>query len=394
MKSVMTVSEITKQIKQVLETGFDNISIIGEISGFKAHVSGHWYFNLKDANAVICCTMWKGVNNYVFFTPQDGMKVVISGRITVYPPRGNYQVDVKSMKPSGVGELQQAFELLKQKLSAEGLFDIKNKKPVRAFNKRIGIVTAIDGAAFQDMKSVAERRFPLVEILVCPTQVQGAGAAENIVRNIAELNKFNDIDVIILARGGGSIEDLWAFNEEIVARAIFSSKIPVVTGVGHEIDFTIADFVADRRAPTPSAAMEMLTPDKEEFITYVKEFDDNTFYQLKKMLKSKREKVENAIYSYGFRTPEGILKRNSQLIDNLLYKIMQCADRTVLSKKNRLALLAKSLESHDIQRTLRKGFVLVKQESKFIVRSGEFNKAIPAELKFHDGEVKVQASKE
>ena len=392
MKSVLTVSEITKQIKQVLETGFENISIIGEISGFKAHVSGHWYFNLKDANAVIACTMWKGVNNYVFFTPQDGMKVVITGRITVYPPRGNYQVDVRSMKPAGAGELQQAFELLKQKLSAEGLFDIQKKKPVKAFNRKIGVVTAIDGAAFQDMKSVAERRFPLVEIIVCPTKVQGAGAAENIVENIKELNKHRDIDVIILARGGGSIEDLWAFNEEIVARAIFNSRIPIVTGVGHEIDFTIADFAADRRAPTPSAAMEMLTPDKEEFISWIREFDDNAFDQLKKILKSKKEKVDNSINSYGFRTPEGILKRNSQLIDNLLYKIMQRSERTILIKKSRLELLSKSLESHDLQRTLKKGFVLVKQDSKFIVRSEDFIKSEPASLKFYDGDIKVKIS--
>jgi len=194
LKSVLTVSEITRQIKQVIETEFENISIIGEISGFKAHVSGHWYFNLKDANAVIACTMWKGVNNYVFFTPQDGMKVIITGKITVYPPRGNYQADVRSMKPAGVGELQQAFELLKQKLSEEGLFDVQKKKPVTSFNKKIGVITAIDGAAFQDMKSVAERRFPLVEIFVCPTKVQGIGAAENVVENIRELNKIKDID--------------------------------------------------------------------------------------------------------------------------------------------------------------------------------------------------------
>ena len=392
MKSVLTVSEITKQIKQVLETGFENISIIGELSGFKAHVSGHWYFNLKDANAIIACTMWKGVNNYVFFTPQDGMKVVITGKITVYPPRGNYQVDVRSMKPSGVGELQQAFELLKQKLSAEGLFDLQKKKPVKAFNKKIGIITAIDGAAFQDMKSVAERRFPLVEIFICPTKVQGAGAAENIVENIRELNKFKDLDVIILARGGGSIEDLWAFNEEIVARAIYASKVPIVTGVGHEIDFTIADFAADRRAPTPSAAMEMLTPDKVEFISYIREFDDTVYDRMKKILKAKKEKVDNSIYSYGFRTPEGILKRNSQLIDNLVYRIMQCADRAILHKNNRLALLTKSLESHDLQRTLKKGFVLVKQDSKFIVRSEDFNKSIPASIKFYDGDLKVKIS--
>jgi exodeoxyribonuclease VII large subunit len=332
------------------------------------------------------------VNNYVFFTPQDGMKVIITGKITVYPPRGNYQVDVRSMKPSGVGELQQAFELLKLKLSEEGLFDVQNKKPVNAFNKKIGIVTAIDGAAFQDMKSVAERRFPLVELFICPTKVQGAGAAENIVENIRVLNKLKDIDVIILARGGGSIEDLWAFNEEIVARAIFSSKIPIVTGVGHEIDFTIADFVADKRAPTPSAAMELLTPDKEEFISFIREFDENVFDQLNEILDSKKEKVHNSINSYGFRTPEGILKRNSQLIDNLLYRIMQSCERTILIKNNKLAILAKSLESHDLQRTLKKGFVLVNQDSKFIVRSEEFNKLLPASLKFYDGDLKVKIS--
>ena len=374
----MTVSEITKEIKQILEDGFSNVSIIGEISGFKAHVSGHWYFNLKDSNAVISCTMWRGMNSNVFFTPQDGMKVIVGGRITVYPPRGNYQVDVRSMRPAGAGELQAAFELLKQKLAAEGLFDQKYKKPLPILSKKIGIITAIDGAAFQDMKSVAERRFPLVEIVVCPTRVQGTGAAENIVENIEELNKHKDIDVIILARGGGSIEDLWAFNEEIVARAIFNSQIPIVTGVGHEVDFTIADFVADLRAPTPSAAMELLTPDKNDFISFI--------------FKSKKGKVHNALNSYGFRTPAGILRRRAQEVDNILYKIVQCTDKNILIKNNRVSLLVKSLESHDLQRTLKKGFVLVKQESKFITRSENLNQEIPASLKFYDGEVTVKIS--
>ena len=392
MSNVLTVSEITKEIKQILEDGFSSVSIIGEISGFKAHVSGHWYFNLKDSNAVISCTMWKGVNNSVFFTPQDGMKVIIGGRITVYPPRGNYQVDVRSMAPAGAGELQAAFELLKQKLAAEGLFDQKYKKPGPVLSKKIGIITAIDGAAFQDMKSVAERRFPLVEIVVCPTKVQGTGAAENIAENIEELNKYKDIDVIILARGGGSIEDLWAFNEEIVARAIFNSKIPIVTGIGHEVDFTISDFVADLRAPTPSAAMELLTPDKNDFISLINEFEDNSLQLLDKLFKSKKEKVHNALNSYGFRTPAGILRRRAQEVDNVLYKIMQCTDRNILIKNNRLSLLVKSLESHDLQRTLKKGFVLVSQDSKLIGRSENLRKEIPASLKFYDGEVTVKIS--
>jgi exodeoxyribonuclease VII large subunit len=392
LSSVLTVSEITKEIKQILEDGFSSVSIIGEISGFKAHISGHWYFNLKDSNAVISCTMWKGMNSNVFFTPQDGMKVIVGGKITVYPPRGNYQVDVRSMRPAGAGELQAAFELLKQKLAAEGLFDQKYKKPLPALSKKIGIITAIDGAAFQDMKSVAERRFPLVEIFVCPTRVQGTGAAENIAENIEELNKYKDIDVIILARGGGSIEDLWAFNEEIVARAIFKSKIPIVTGVGHEVDFTIADFVADLRAPTPSAAMELLTPDKDDIISMIKEFDDNSVQQLEKILKSKKDKVHNALNSYGFRTPAGILRRRAQEVDNFLYKIIQSTDKNVLIQNNRLNLLVKSLESHDIKRTLKKGFVLVKQDSKFISRSEKLNKKSPASLKFYDGEVTVKIS--
>jgi exodeoxyribonuclease VII large subunit len=389
---LLTVSEITKEIKQILEDGFSNVSIIGEISGFKAHVSGHWYFNLKDSNAIISCTMWKGVNNSVFFTPQDGMKVIIGGRVTVYPPRGNYQVDVRLMRPAGVGELQAAFELLKQKLAAEGLFDQKYKKPVPVLSKKIGIITAIDGAAFQDMKSVAERRFPIVEIVVCPTRVQGTGAAENIAENIEELNKYKDIDVIILARGGGSIEDLWAFNEEIVARAIFNSKIPIVTGIGHEVDFTISDFVADLRAPTPSAAMELLTPDKNDLISLINEFEDNSLLLLDKLFKSKKEKVHNALNSYGFRTPAGILRRRAQEVDNMLYKIMQCTDRNILIKNNRISLLVKSLESHDLQRTLKKGFVLVSQDSKLISRSENLRKEIPASLKFYDGEVTVKIS--
>ena len=277
---IITVSDLTREIKYTLEENFSRVSVIGEISNFKAHYSGHWYFNLKDSDAVINCTMWKGFNNLVFFTPQDGMKVIVNGKITVYPPRGNYQIDVRSIKPAGMGELQEAFEKLKAKLEAEGLFNEDYKKPIPSYPKKIGIVTAIGSAALNDLISVAERRYPVVELIISPAKVQGSGAAETIVKSINKLNLLNDVDVIIISRGGGSIEDLWAFNEEIVSRAIFKSNIPVISGVGHEIDFTIADYVADLRAPTPSVAMELATPNIDEIFAFINDFNYYTTQNL------------------------------------------------------------------------------------------------------------------
>jgi exodeoxyribonuclease VII large subunit len=386
---LLTVSELTNQIKFNLEENFSQINIVGEISNFKAHISGHWYFNLKDSGAVINCTMWKGLNSYVFFTPQDGMKIIVSGRITVYPPRGNYQFDVRSMKPAGVGELQAAFEALKQKLSDEGLFDEQYKKEIPILPKKIGIVTAIGAAAFKDMISVAKRRFPLVELVIVPAQVQGSGAAETIVQSIRLLNKEKDIDVIIVGRGGGSIEDLWAFNEEIVAREIFKSRIPVITGIGHEVDFTIADFVADMRAPTPSAAMEIATPDKEDFYSFINSFAVDSTQNIQRILAENKSKVINAINSYGFRIPLDIVRRKSQETDNFSYRLIQNMDRKILVTRNRLSLLSGQIEAHNIQKALKKGFVLVKQDSKFVTRAANFDQNKVSELKFYDGGVIV-----
>jgi exodeoxyribonuclease VII large subunit len=386
---ILTVSELTNKIKFTLEDNFSQINIVGEISNFKAHVSGHWYFNLKDSNAVINCTMWKGLNSYVFFTPQDGMKIIVSGRITVYPPRGNYQFDVKSMKPAGIGELQAAFELLKQKLAAEGLFQEQYKKQIPVFPQKIGIVTAIDGAAFKDMISVAKRRFPLVELVIAASPVQGSGAAETIAESIRLLNERTDIDVIIVGRGGGSIEDLWAFNEEIVAREIFKSAIPVITGIGHEIDFTIADFVADVRAPTPSAAMEIATPNKEDLFSLINDFSFGSSQNLSRIMTESKSKVSNFINSYGFRIPMDIVRRKSQETDNLTYRLIQNIDRKLLLTGNKLSLLSQQIEAHNIQKSLKKGFVLVKQNSKFVTRSVNFDKNKESVLKFYDSDVIV-----
>ena len=384
---ILTVSELTKEIKLTLEETFEKLSVIGEISNFKSHISGHWYFSLKDSDAVINCTMWKGFNQYVYFTPQDGMKIIINGKLTVYPPRGSYQLDIRSMKPAGLGELQEAFEKLKKKLEAEGLFDEKFKQTIPVFPKKIGVVTAIDGAAFRDIISVAERRYPLVEIIISPARVQGSGAAESIVKGIKLLNQYADIDVIIVARGGGSIEDLWAFNEEIVARAIFKSKIPVISGVGHEVDFTIADYVADLRAPTPSVAMEIATPDKNDIENFIEKFLTSSFSNIDELIKSKNYDVFSSINSYGFRLPQEMLNRNSQRLDLNLNDILQSIRRISLHYNNKLMLLSKSLEAFDVQRSLRRGFVLVKQNSKFVKRATDFNRSKKALLQFYDGEV-------
>jgi len=386
----LTVSELTKELKQTLEENFSSVSVIGEISNFKSHVSGHWYFNLKDSGAAINCTMWKGFNQYVFFTPQDGMKIIVNGKITVYPPRGSYQVDIRSMKPAGVGELQEAFERLKKKLEAEGLFDEEHKKTIPSFPKKIGIVTAIDGAAFRDMISVAERRFPLVEIIIASSKVQGSGAAENITESIKLLNEKSDVDVIIVGRGGGSIEDLWAFNEEIVARAIYNSKIPVISGIGHEVDFTIADYVADLRAPTPSVAMELATPNSDDILNFIKQFVESSTQKVQDLLINFSEVIFQTISSYGFRTPLDLLRWKSQKADTLYTRLNQAIDLKLLVIRQKLSLCIKSLESSDVKRTLRRGFVLVKQNSKFVTRRTFFNENSDMELNFYDGDINLR----
>lgn len=393
-EEIISVSELTKQIKLTLEQNFDTINVIGEISNFKAHVSGHWYFNLKDEKSVINCTMWKGLNNFVFFTPQDGLKVIVKGKITVYPPRGNYQIDVRSLKPAGIGELQAAFEKLKQKLQAEGLFDEEFKKDIPKFPAKIGLVTAIDGAAIKDMFSVAQRRFPLVELIVAPAKVQGSGAAESIVESIGQLNKFKGVDVIIVARGGGSIEDLWAFNEEIVARAIFNSRVPVISGIGHEVDFTIADFVSDLRAPTPSVAMELALPDQDEIFAFIDEFSYYSSQKINQLLEDKREIINSALVSYGFRYPFDFVRNNFQKLDALIYKFSQTIDKSYLRQYNRVSLLGKMIESHDINKSLKKGFAIVKQNDKFITRHKNFDEQKPAVVKFYDGELTVKKYKD
>lgn len=263
-QAVISVSELNRSARQMLEQGFPLLWVNGEISNFKRYDSGHWYFSLKDAAAQVRCVMFRHKNQYVDWQPQDGVQVEVRALVTLYEPRGDFQLNVEAVRRAGLGALYEAFEKLKSKLEKEGLFDRARKKAVPAFPTQIGIVTSPAAAALRDALTTLRRRMPSIPVVLYPTPVQGEGAAEKIAAAIRSAGRRAECNVLILCRGGGSIEDLWAFNEEVVARAIHECPIPIVTGIGHEIDFTISDFVADVRAPTPTAAAQVASPDREE----------------------------------------------------------------------------------------------------------------------------------
>jgi exodeoxyribonuclease VII large subunit len=315
--SSYSVTEFTRQIKSLLESELAPVWLHGEISNFVHHSSGHMYFSLKDEASQIACVMWRTRNQSLFITPCDGMQVVVFGQVTLYEKRGVYQLDVMKLVPAGVGQLQLALEKLKAKLAAEGLFDEARKKPLPAFPQRIGVVTSPTGAAIRDLVQIARRRMPSIEIILRPALVQGEGAAQDIAAAIADLNEFGEIDVIIIGRGGGSLEDLWAFNEEVVARAISASHLPVVSAVGHEIDVTIADFVADLRAPTPSAAAELVVPDRLELRSQLAGFWKFLQHALQRRIVLERLRLKGFRSSYALRRPSDLVQQRRQRLDEL-----------------------------------------------------------------------------
>ena len=260
----LSVSELTLKIKSLIEPEFSDVWVKGEISNFKHHTSGHMYFTLKDKAAELRCVMFRGLNQKIKFKPEDGMDVLIQGKVTVYETKGQYQLIVQAMEPAGIGTLFLAFEALKKQLQNEGLFDPAKKRPLPKYPNKVGIVTSQSGAALSDMLNIFQRRAPYVELILRPTVVQGEEASRDIVNGIIELDRINTIDIIIIGRGGGSIEDLWPFNEELLARAISQCKTPIISAVGHETDITISDMVSDVRAPTPSAAAEISAPSASE----------------------------------------------------------------------------------------------------------------------------------
>jgi exodeoxyribonuclease VII large subunit len=389
-EKIYTVTEITKEIKGILEESFPTVWVKGEISNYTLHSSGHRYFSLKDENAQIRCTLWRFRGERLQFEPEDGMQVIALGNISVYERNGQYQLDVIKLIPTGLGKLEIAFQRLKEKLFCEGLFDEEHKKPIPEFPETIGLVTSPTGAAIIDIIKIIHERFPSVRIIVNPARVQGEGAAEEIAQAIDEFNEFAKIDVMIVGRGGGSLEDLWAFNEEIVARAIYFSEIPVISAVGHQIDFTISDFVADLRAPTPSAAAQMVVKDKEELL---KELRSNiqklTSYQIS-LIEYLKQRLKAAQQSYGFRRPLDLISQKSQRVDELARQLLDRIKNYFEFKKNGLSLKEEKLEVLSPLSVLKRGYAIARKlpDLKIIKDAGLLKKEDRLEVKFFKGRVK------
>lgn len=358
----LTVSDLTQQIKMLLETGLAPVWLTGEISNFKRHSSGHFYFSLKDENAQIPCVMWAGRNRSLRFSPEDGMQVLAHGQVTVYEKRGYYQFDVAQIQPAGVGALQAAFEQLKRRLQAEGLFAEARKKPLPEFAQTVGIVTSPTGAALRDLVSVLRRRWPAMKIILRPVLVQGAGAAEAIAQAIGEFNEYKEVEVLIVGRGGGSLEDLWAFNEEIVARAIYASKIPIVSAVGHEIDFSISDFVADVRAATPSAAAELVAPEVAEVKRQLQNLALQAIRQLQRLLQTQHDRLRRVASSYGLRQPLDQVRQRSQQLDDLQRRLQLALQNRLAIWKQQLKAKEQRLRALSHEHILQRGFAIVYRE--------------------------------
>ncbi len=353
---VYSIAEITREIKLLLETTIPVVWVEGEISNLKFHTSGHVYFSMKDKDSQINCVMWRTRTAGLFFTPQDGMKVLALGKITVYEKRGYYQFDVIRMQPAGIGELQLAFEQLKNKLMEEGLFDKEHKKPIPKYPERIGLVTSPTGAAIQDMLNIINRRFSGIEVIIKPVKVQGEGAAQEIAKAIDEFNEFGKVDILILGRGGGSLEDLWAFNEEVVARAIFRSEIPVISAVGHEIDFSISDFVADLRAPTPSAAAELAVPDGNELLNHIFQYRKTILEISTSLIQHQRDRLKSLIGSYNFLKIPDKVRQYQQRVDELSHAMHLILDHRFNLQSQKLASLSHRIQSLAPEAVLKRGY--------------------------------------
>ena len=364
-----TVSEITKGIKTSLEHKFSNIGILGEISNVRKPSSGHVYLTLKDKNSQLQAVVFRNSASRIKFELKDGMEVVSFGSVTVYEPRGQYQLIINKIEPKGIGALQLAFQQLKEKLEKEGLFDHAHKKNIPFMPKKIGIVTSPTGAAIKDILNIIDRRFANVEILIYPVKVQGEGAAQEIAEAITELNNYSDIDVIISGRGGGSLEDLWAFNEEIVARSIYNSKIPVISAVGHEIDLTIADLVADKRALTPSEAGELVVPRKDLLIEKTEKFKTRLLQSLTGKLRLSKEKLDRIANSYAIRQPFDKFNRWQQKLDDLSQRLNLNITHALNSEREKLSGIVGKLESLSPLNVLKRGYTITtKQEDNKSLR--------------------------
>ena len=406
----ITVTQLTRYIKYKIDNDvhLENVYLKGEISNFKAHTRGHFYFTIKDENSRISAVMFANNASKIKFVPTDGMKVLVSGKISVYEATGGYQIYVNEMLEDGVGNLYIAFEQLKKKLEQEGLFDPSKKKRMPKIPTTIGIITAPTGAAIKDILSTIKRRWPLANTILFPSLVQGEEAANDIVRNI-NIAKNYDLDVLIIGRGGGSIEDLWPFNEEIVARAIYDLDIPTISAVGHEIDFTIADFVADLRAPTPTGAAEMAVPNLNDIINYLKQLELRLISNISNHITIKKEYLKKLENSFVLKNPLTIYEVKEQKFDNLFERLLISYKNLVNTNSNKILLihnnlinsmsnllnkntnrynnLIEKLSALNPVLTLKRGYSIVKCDNKVIDSIKKLQKDDIINIELQDGNV-------
>ncbi len=393
LSSVWTVSDANRYIRDLFETDvtLSDIEIEGEVSNFTQARSGHLYFTLKDGSSQLKCVMWRSNAERLLFDPQEGDQVVARGNVSVYEAGGQYQMYASRLHPAGRGDLALAFEQLKQRLAQEGLFDAERKKPLPPFPKKIGIVTSLDAAALRDMINVLSRRYPIAEVLIAPTLVQGNGAPAGIVRSLQWLDGRDDIDLIIVARGGGSIEDLWAFNDEAVARSVANAKTPIVSGVGHETDFTIVDFVSDLRAPTPSAAAEQSTPNFEDISNYVmgaRQFLDRRMTQI---VMDRQEKLDGLTRAIELLGPSNALNISYQQLNLYNQRLKSAMDQTLAEIKQSVLLASAKLDGVSPTATLERGYAIIKDKGGKLHSSvADLAKGDTVEIQMHDGSASAE----
>jgi exodeoxyribonuclease VII large subunit len=392
MLHVYTVSEITRNIRNILESNFPEIWIEGEISNLSTPSSGHIYFTLKDENTEIKAVLYKFqkmLTNAVI-PLRDGLKVMVFGKISVYEKQGQYQIIVSKWEPKGIGALQLAFEELKKKLHKEGLFDEKHKKPIPLFPQIVGIVTSPTGAAIRDILNIIDRRFSNINILLYPVRVQGEGSAQEIAEAIDQMNQIPEIDVLIVGRGGGSLEDLWAFNEEVVARSIYRSKIPIISAVGHEIDYTISDFVADKRAPTPSAAAEMVIAKKSEFQDKINFLSHKLTTGIDSYIQGLKANLSRLSSSYVFKEPENTLRQYFQRIDELGRRLTTKTKHIYEIHLHKLLALASHLNALNPTSILNRGYSITihAKTGKIVTKIDPIKKGDTIETRLSQGKLK------
>jgi exodeoxyribonuclease VII large subunit len=361
---ILTVSQLSNLARNLLEDTFQTVLLTGEISNYICASSGHWYFSLKDDKAQIRCAMFQGNNRRAAFKPADGMQVQVQAKVSLYTPRGDFQLIIETIEETGDGALQRAFMLLKQKLSQEGLFSDEHKQALPEVPRCIGVITSSTGAAIHDILKVLRRRCPMIPIILYPTLVQGKGAADTIAQAIKIANQRQECDVLIVGRGGGSLEDLWSFNEEIVARAIFNSAIPIVSAVGHEVDFTIADYVADLRAPTPSAAAELVSPNTKQWLIQLAHLNKQLCREMQQLLQQQKQKL-HWLYQR-LRHPKQKLQEQAQQLDHLWQALVKAQQRYFTDKKHQYTHLAHTLNAVSPLATLDRGYAIVRKNNVII----------------------------